>query len=228
LKPRGFEAFVRWKHPVHGEIAPSTFVPVAERVGLIAPFGEWILRKVLSEAVAWPDQLRVSVNLSPIQFGQIELPVMLTRIIRETGIDPKRIDLEITEGAVIADIARARRVFAVLQEIGVGIVLDDFGSGFSSIETLRALPFDKIKIDRAIMQKVGEEPIADAVLSAFLRLGHTLNLPVTVEGVETEAQLAVLRREPCDELQGYLVGRPAPWAHYAPLIAAGASGRKTA
>jgi diguanylate cyclase (GGDEF)-like protein/PAS domain S-box-containing protein len=228
LTLRGFEALVRWRHPIHGEIAPSTFVPVAERIGLIAPFGEWILRKVLAEAAEWPSHLRVSVNLSPIQFGQLEFPSLLAQIVKETGIDPRRIDLEITEGAVIADIARARRVFAVLQEIGVGVVLDDFGSGFSSIETLRALPFDKIKIDRHIMQKVGEEPIADAVLSAFLRLGHTLNLPVTVEGVETDAQLAVVRREFCDELQGYLVGRPAPWAHYAPMIAAAAADRKTA
>ncbi|MEO8669287.1 MAG: EAL domain-containing protein [Bauldia sp.] len=215
LSLRGFEALLRWRHPVHGHIEPSVFVPIAEQIGLIATLGEWVLRTALAEAALWPEALRVAVNVSPFQFGQMELPALVAATAARTGIDPRRIDLEITEPAVTADLARARRTFDVLQGMGARIVLDDFGAGSSSIELLRTLPFDRIKIDRSILSRVGDDPVANAVLGAILRLGSTLDFPVTVEGVETEAQLAVIRGEPCDELQGFLFGRPAPWSEWA-------------
>jgi diguanylate cyclase (GGDEF)-like protein/PAS domain S-box-containing protein len=215
LKPRGYEALLRWQHPVHGDIKPSVFIPIAEQIGLIGALGEWVIRTALAEAALWPDDLRIAINISPMQFGQMELPGAIAAAAARSGINPRRIDLEIAEPAIVADLARARRTFGALQAMGARIVLDDFGAGSSSIELLRTLPFDRIKIDRSILARVGADPVANAVLAAILRLGTTLDFPVTVEGIETEAQLAVVRGEPCDELQGFLFGRPAPWSEWA-------------
>ena len=218
LEVLGFEALMRWRHPRRGPLEPSLFIPLAERTGLIAMLGEWALRQACLDARAWPKPLRVSVNVSPVQFAQVDLAELVRSTIRDTGIDPHRIDIEITETAIIKDIAGAARVFASLRKLGVNVVLDDFGAGYSSLQILKSLPFDKIKIDRGLLQDVGRTAAADAIIGAILQLSRTLDLRVSAEGVETEEQLAVLRRERCDELQGFLIGPAIPMAEQAVLV----------
>jgi diguanylate cyclase (GGDEF)-like protein/PAS domain S-box-containing protein len=219
LEVLGFETLLRWNHPSRGEVDPGLFVPVAERTGAIAALGEWALRAACAEAGQWRKPLRLSINVSPVQFAQVDLPTLVRSVVRETGIDPGRIDLEITETAVIKDVAGAARIFGTLRGLGVHVVLDDFGAGYSSLNILKSLPFDKIKIDRSLLHDVGRTKQADAIIGAILQLARTLDLRVTVEGVETEEQLAVLRREHCDELQGFLIGRPASIAAYDSVVA---------
>ena len=218
LEVLGFEALMRWRHPRRGPLEPSLFIPLAERTGLIAMLGEWALRQACLDARSWPKPLRVSVNVSPVQFAQVDLAELVRGTIRDTGIDPHRIDIEITETAIIKDIAGAARVFASLRKLGVNVVLDDFGAGYSSLQILKSLPFDKIKIDRGLLQDVGRTAAADAIIGAILQLSRTLDLRVSAEGVETEEQLAILRRERCDELQGFLIGPAIPMAEQAVLV----------
>jgi diguanylate cyclase (GGDEF)-like protein/PAS domain S-box-containing protein len=226
LRVRGFEVLSRWKHPLRGEIPPSQFIPLAERTGSIAALSEWVLHEACAEAVRWPAPLRVSINVSPIHFLQGDLPGLVRTAARQTGIDTRRIDLEITETAVIRDIPGAQRIFAALRDLGVRVVLDDFGAGYSSLQILKSLPFDKIKIDRSLLHGVGSSEQADAIISAILRLAQTLDLATIAEGVETEEQVTRLRQEDCHELQGYLFGMPAPIGAYAEIVAG--KTRKTA
>jgi EAL domain-containing protein (putative c-di-GMP-specific phosphodiesterase class I) len=204
----GYEALLRWAHPVYGQITPSVFIPLAESEGFIVSIGEWVLCEACKKAAEWPRELTVAVNVSPIQFTRADLPTLVQAVVSESGIAPQRIELEITESAVIGDLDRAGRTFAGLREIGVAMVLDDFGSGYSSLEILKSLPFDKIKIDRSLLKDVGSKPEANAIISAILRLTHTLGLRVVAEGVETSQQLDVLRLERCDTFQGFLLGQP--------------------
>ncbi len=206
----GFEALLRWRHPIRGEIAPLQFMAAAERTGLVRALGEWALRQACLEAAGWPAQLRLAANISPRQFADPALPRLVDTILRETGIDPARIDLEITEAAVIKDIDDAADVSRRLRDLGIGLVLDDFGAGYSSLQILNALPFDKVKIDRSLIKDVGRVDRADAVLCAMLRLARALDLCVVAEGVETEEQIALLRREGCDEVQGFAFSEPKP------------------
>ena len=215
---RGFEVLLRWRHPLRGDIPPSQFIPLAERTGSIAPLSEWVLRQACAEAVRWRTPLRVSINISPIHFLQGDLPGLVEAVARETGIASDRLDLEITETAVIRDIAGAQRIFAALRDLGVRVVLDDFGAGYSSLQILKSLPFDKIKIDRSLLHDVGQSPQADAIISAILRLAETLDLATIAEGVETEEQVTMLRQASCHELQGYLFGRPGPIGAYEEVI----------
>ena len=226
LEVLGFEALLRWRHPQRGDLEPSLFIPLAERTGLIAMLGEWALRQACVEAGSWPKPLRISVNVSPIQFAQVDLAELVRTTVRDTGIDPHRIDIEITETAIIKDIGGASRVFASLRKLGVNVVLDDFGAGYSSLQILKSLPFDKIKIDRGLLHDVGRTAAADAIIGAILQLSRTLDLRVSAEGVETEEQLAVLRRERCDELQGFLIGPAIPIAEQAVLV--GSPSKKSA
>jgi EAL domain-containing protein (putative c-di-GMP-specific phosphodiesterase class I) len=214
----GFEALLRWDHPERGSVPPSVFIPVAEGSSQITPLGEWALGTACAEAARWPDPLRVAVNVSPVQFAAVDLPALVRDVVRETGIDPRRLDLEVTETAVIKDIGAARRIFGALRGLGVHVVLDDFGAGYSSLQILKSLPFDKVKIDRSLLADVGRDGHANAIIAAILQLTRTLDLRVTVEGVETEEQLARLRREGCQELQGFLLGRPEPIAAYAEVV----------
>jgi diguanylate cyclase (GGDEF)-like protein/PAS domain S-box-containing protein len=214
----GFEVLLRWRHPLRGDIPPSQFIPLAERTGSIATLSEWVLREACAEAVTWRTPLRVSINISPIHFLQGDLPGLVRVIARETGIATDRLDLEITETAVIRDIPGARRIFAALRNLGVRVVLDDFGAGYSSLQILKALPFDKIKIDRSLLHDVGRSPQADAIISAILRLAETLDLATIAEGVETEEQVAMLRQASCHELQGYLFGMPGPISGYREVL----------
>jgi diguanylate cyclase (GGDEF)-like protein/PAS domain S-box-containing protein len=214
----GFEVLSRWTHPLRGEIPPAQFIPLAERTGSIAALSEWVMREACAEAVRWRAPLRLSINVSPIHFLQGDLPGLVGAVAEETGIDLRRLDLEVTETAVIRDIAAARRLFDALRDLGVRIVLDDFGAGYSSLQILKALPFDKIKIDRSLMHGVGRNSEADAIITAILRLAQTLGLATIAEGVETEEQVAMLRREACHELQGYLFGVPGPIGAFSHIV----------
>jgi diguanylate cyclase (GGDEF)-like protein len=204
----GFEALVRWQHPVRGVIPPNKFIPIAEESGLIISLGEWILREACREAASWPNKLQIAVNLSPIQFRHGDLPGLVLQTLLETGLSSDRLELEITEGVLIGDFARAVSILRRLKDLGVRIAMDDFGTGYSSLSYLQAFPFDKIKIDRAFIANLDSNPQSAAIIRAVIGLGRGLDLPVIAEGVETDEQLAFLRRESCDEVQGFLVGRP--------------------
>jgi diguanylate cyclase (GGDEF)-like protein/PAS domain S-box-containing protein len=214
----GFEALVRWHHPDRGLIAPNTFIPLAEESGLIIPIGEWILRETCREAASWPRPLQIAVNLSPIQFQHGDLPAMVHAVLLDTGLAAHRLELEITEGVLIGDFSRALSILRRLKALGVRIAMDDFGTGYSSLSYLQSFPFDKIKIDRSFVSNLDRSSQSAAIIRAVIGLGRGLKLPVIAEGVETAEQLAFLTDEACDEVQGYLVGRPCPIAEYADLV----------
>lgn len=214
----GFEALVRWNHPRQGMVAPSTFIPLAEESGVIVEMGEWILRTACREAASWPKHLRISVNLSPVQFQHGDLPLLVHQILLETGLEPARLELEITEGALIGDFARALSILRRLKNLGVRIAMDDFGTGYSSLSYLQSFPFDRIKIDRSFVANVDRTQQAAAIIRAVIALGRGLELPVVAEGVETEDQLKFLAGENCNEVQGYLIGRPKPIDAYGEVV----------
>ena len=221
----GFEALMRWTHPLRGAVPPSEFIPAAEENGLIVPLGEWSLREVCREAASWPHPLGIAVNLSPVQFKHGDLPDLVHRVLLETGLAASRLELEITEGVLIDDSARALAVLRRLKALGVRIAMDDFGKGYSSLSYLQLFPFDKIKIDRDFINNVTQNPQSAAIVRAVMGLARGLALPVLAEGVETEAQRAFLAAEACDEIQGYLIGRPQPIEAYAETVG---RGRQTA
>jgi len=204
----GYEALLRWKHPTRGNVSPMDFIPVAEETGLIIPIGTWVIRTACTAAVKWPARYRVAVNLSPVQFAQSDLVETVQQILLETGLAPARLELEITEGTLIKDMNRTLHILRRLKALGVTIAMDDFGTGYSSLSTLQAFPFDKIKIDRSFVDKVNVNAQAASIVRAVLALGKSLAIPVLAEGIETEAHLAFLRAEGCEEVQGYLLGRP--------------------
>jgi diguanylate cyclase (GGDEF)-like protein len=214
----GFEALVRWQHPVRGMIPPAAFISVAEESGLIIALGEWILREACREAASWPRPLTVAVNLSPVQFRHGDLAATVHAILLETGLSPRRLELEITEGVLIGDFSRARSILGRLKNLGVRIAMDDFGTGYSSLSYLQTFPFDKIKIDRSFISNVQVNPQSAAIIRAVIGLGRGLDLPIIAEGVESQAEFDFLSAEVCDEVQGYFVGRPAPIEHYADLV----------
>ena len=214
----GFEALVRWQNPQRGMVSPATFIPVAEESGLIMQIGEWVLHEACREAASWPRPLQVAVNLSPIQFRHGDLAGLVHSVLLETGLAPTRLELEITEGVLVEDFARGLSILRRLKALGVRIAMDDFGTGYSSLSYMQAFPFDKIKIDQSFISKVKSNPQSAAIVRAVIGLAHGLNLPVLAEGVETRPQLDFLAGESCDEVQGYLLGRPQPIAEYFDLI----------
>ncbi|MFE9084823.1 bifunctional diguanylate cyclase/phosphodiesterase [Brevundimonas sp. NPDC003935] len=212
-KAIGYEVLLRWKDENGRNIPPSDFIPVAEETGLILPIGEWVLRQACRQAAAWPEPHRIAVNLSPVQLGHVDLPRLVHQVLLETGLAPSRLELEITETAMISDMERTTHVLRQLKALGVTIAMDDFGTGYSSLSTLRAFPFDKIKLDRSFMTELdGAAPQSRAIIRAVLTIGESLSIPVLAEGVETPEQLAFLRDQGCNEVQGYLLGRPQPEA----------------
>jgi EAL domain-containing protein (putative c-di-GMP-specific phosphodiesterase class I) len=213
----GFEALIRWRHPKWGMISPATFIPLAEEHGLIMRIGEWVLRQACREAASWRAKLHIGVNLSPIQFGHKDLPGLVHQILLQTGLAPERLELEITEGVLIDDPPRVMSILRRLKSLGVKIAMDDFGTGYSSLSSLQSFPFDKIKIDRTFISNLDSNAQSAAIVRAIIGLGHGLAIPLIAEGVETELQRTILRRERCDEVQGYLIGRPRPIADYAEL-----------
>jgi diguanylate cyclase (GGDEF)-like protein/PAS domain S-box-containing protein len=214
----GFEALVRWKHPVRGVIAPDVFIPAAEESGLILAIGEWVLREACREAASWPNPLKIGVNLSPIQFRHGDLPGLVHAMLLETGLSPGRLELEITESVLIDDFSRGIAILRRLKLLGVHIAMDDFGTGYSSLSNLQAFAFDRIKIDRSFISSLQTNRQSATIVRAVIGLGRGLDLPVIAEGVETADQLAFLSAESCDEVQGYLVGRPQPIEAYAEAV----------
>jgi diguanylate cyclase (GGDEF)-like protein len=214
----GFEALLRWDHPTRGRVGPNIFIPLAEDNGLIIPIGTWVLREACRQAASWPRPLAVSVNLSPVQFHYSDLPALVISILMETGLPPHRLELEITEGILISDFDRAIGILRRLKALGVCISMDDFGTGYSSLRYLQAFPFDKIKVDKSFIDQIDHNVQSQAIIRAVIGLAHGLALPVVAEGVETEEQLAFLKLEHCDEVQGYLIGRPLPIENYAALV----------
>lgn len=205
----GFEVLLRWRHPTRGYVPPVDFIPIAEETGLILPIGEWVLRNACRTAATWPQPHRIAVNLSPVQLAHGDLPKLVHEVLLESGLAPERLELEITESTLISDMEQTLHVLRRIKALGVTIAMDDFGTGYSSLSTLRAFPFDKIKLDRSFMGEVEHSAQARAIVRAVLALGESLSVPVLAEGVETCEQLAFLLREGCDEAQGYLMGRPA-------------------
>ena len=216
----GFEALLRWVHPERGPIGPAVFVPLAEESGLIIALGEWVLHAACREAAGWARPLKVAVNLSPRQFQRPDLPDRILAILAQTGLQPDRLELEVTETTIINDMAGAVAILRRLRSYGIRISMDDFGTGYASLATLQAFPFDKLKIDRSFVSKLGAEPQAAVIVRAVLGLGRSLGIGVVAEGVETEAQRAFLAEEACGEMQGYLFGKPRPIADYAAALEA--------
>ena len=210
LQVRGFEALLRWQHPIRGPIAPSDFVPLAETSGLILPLGQWALEAACAEAVHWPAHVRLSVNLSPMQFRQPSLPRIVAETLARAGLPGSRLDFEVTEGLLLEDSGAVRHTMHALKDQGVTISLDDFGTAYASLSYLRSFPFDQIKIDKSFVQAMCADDATLAIVEAVLSLSARLNLRVVAEGVETEQQLDLLRRMGCGLVQGYLTGRPLP------------------
>jgi diguanylate cyclase (GGDEF)-like protein len=209
----GFEALARWSHPTRGVVPPATFVPLMEEHGLIERFGEWVLRTACAEARCWPDDVIVAVNVSPSQVHGARFSLILADTLLRSGLSPHRLELEITESVFLVDEARTRAELARWKTLGVGIALDDFGCGYSSLGYLGVFPIDKIKIDRSFLHRfdpLRPEDDAGVLLRAIIDLGRALGVTVTAEGVETPAQLDHLCRNGCTEVQGFLLGRPMP------------------
>jgi diguanylate cyclase (GGDEF)-like protein/PAS domain S-box-containing protein len=209
VKAVGFEALLRWKHPVRGEISPAVFIPIAEETGAILPIGDWVLKTACREAASWTQPLKIAVNVSAVQLYNASFVQELHQILLETGLSPRRLEIEITETALVRDFNRALNMLRQIKALGVRIAMDDFGTGYSSLSNLRAFPFDRIKIDGSFIKSVNSNGQAATIVRAVLGLGRGLGLPVLAEGVETVAELQFLQDELCDEVQGYLLGRPA-------------------
>jgi diguanylate cyclase (GGDEF)-like protein/PAS domain S-box-containing protein len=209
----GMEALLRWNRPGHGVVLPATFIGIAEETRMIVPIGEWVLREACRQAKVWQEKqyplLRIAVNLSPRQFQQTDLRDTVLRAIEEAGLAPQSLELEITEGTAMFQTERTIALLAELRELGVSIALDDFGTGHSALSYLRQFPVDRVKIDREFIQEIDTSPSNRAIVSAIVAMAHGLGMTVTAEGVETEAQVAFLREQGCEEVQGYLFGRPA-------------------
>ncbi len=205
----GSEALVRWTHPTRGAVSPAAVLPIAEEHGLILALGERVLRRACADATAWEHGARVAVNVSALQLAHGDLPQLFHQVLLDTGLPARRLEIELTETAIMADRGRALHVLRQIKALGIGVALDDFGTGSSSLETLRSFPFDKIKLDRFFTCELENSPQATAIIRAVLALGRSLGIPILAEGVETSAQLEVLLREGCDEVQGFLLGRPA-------------------
>jgi diguanylate cyclase (GGDEF)-like protein/PAS domain S-box-containing protein len=223
----GAEALVRWQMPERGLVSPGEFLPRAEKTGLILPLNEWVLREACREAASWPRRglppLRISVNLSSVQFRKQSVPLLVARVLADTGLDPRRLDLELTESMLLEQTDAVVRDLQQLRELGVGISIDDFGTRYSSLTYVKHFPIDRLKIDQSFVRDLGSNPHDAAIVRAIVSLGHSLELEVVAEGVESADQVALLHAEGCDEAQGYLFGKPMPADEF---IALAASDRK--
>jgi len=215
----GFEALVRWDNPVRGRVRPDIFIPLAEETGLIVPLGRIILEQACRCALEWPENIRIAVNLSPVQFRDPRLPATVAELLATTGLAPKRLELEVTEGVLIADERQALSTLSALGEVGVGLTLDDFGTGYASLSYLSKFPFERIKLDRSFVQAQVHELRARHILESVLALSRRLGLGVVAEGVETRAQLHLLRQQNCQDIQGFLTGKPMPKAETMQIVA---------
>jgi diguanylate cyclase (GGDEF)-like protein len=205
---KAFEALVRWPHPTLGMIAPNDFIPLAEETGLIMQIGEWVMREACHQAQGWPEPLSVAVNLSSKQFLSPALPAMVVQALAASGLPPQRLELEITESAFIDNVDKTLETLHALQALGVRITLDDFGTGYTSLGHLRLFPFNKLKIDQTFVRDLAPQGNAHAVIRAIVTLADALGIETLAEGVEEPSQLAVLRQEGCQQIQGFLLSRP--------------------
>ena len=199
---------MRWHHPTYGEIAPSIFIPIAEACGLIAHFGEWALQDACRQAASWPWAAQVSVNISAAHIRSAAFPAMVAAALRAARLAPERLELEITESIRLEASKEITGVFEQLRSLGIRLVLDDVGTGWSSLDMLRCLPFDGLKIDQSLVADLPSNPRAVAIVRAIVQLAGDLNIRVTAEGVENITQLRILRDLGCERLQGFLVGMP--------------------
>lgn len=206
----GYEALLRWRHPQRGNVPPSEFIPVAEESGIVMEIGEWVLRRACRDAANWPRTQRVAVNLSPVQFAHPDLPGLIAEVLEESGLAPENLEVEVTESMLISDRDRALESLQGIKSLGVGVAMDDFGVGYSSLDTLRTIPFDKIKLDRSFIWDFAGDDQVKAIIRAVLAMGKSLGIKILAEGVDDEAQLEFLREEGCDLAQGFLLGRPKP------------------
>ena len=206
----GFESLLRWRHPDKGMISPADFIPIAEDIGLIVSLGEWVLREACAEAAKWPAEIKVAVNLSPVQFRSRNLVQVVISALANSGLSPTRLELEITESLFLAETEANLAILHQLRELGVSISMDDFGTGYSSLSYLRSFPFDKIKIDRSFVKDLAQRSDCVAIVRAISGLGRSLNITTTAEGVETMDQLDWLRAEGCNEVQGFLFSAARP------------------
>jgi diguanylate cyclase (GGDEF)-like protein len=221
----GFEALARWEHPIKGSIPPAVFIPVAEDSGLILPLGEWALREACTQAARWPDNLKVAVNLSAVQFSLPNLADTILRIVTEAALGPDRLVLEITESLFISDTEKTLSTLHRLKALGVRIAMDDFGTGYSSLSSLRSFPFDEIKIDRAFVSDVGKNSENSVIVQAVIIIASSLGMTTVAEGVETADQQTLLKALGCDEVQGYLYSRSMPVDKISEFIATWQSGK---
>jgi EAL domain-containing protein (putative c-di-GMP-specific phosphodiesterase class I) len=209
----GAEALLRWHNGELGDVPPSEFIPIAEESGLIVPIGKWVLREACLQAVAWDREgfapLMLSVNLSARQFADRSLVADIAFVLRETGLPARRLELEITEGTVVQDVDRAVRLLDELKGLGLRLAIDDFGTGYSSLGQLKRFPIDTLKVDRSFIRDLPNDAEDAAITHAIIAMGKSLGMTVVAEGVETKEQEAFLRSRGCDEVQGFLMGRPA-------------------
>ncbi len=205
----GYEALLRWDHPERGEIPPDYFIPIAEEIGAIVSIGEWVLREACSIAAGWPDKISIAVNVSTVQFQVPSLPGIVRDALAASGLDARRLELEITETAFMRNRQIALRSLHEIRAMGVRIAMDDFGIGYSSLSNLKAFPFDKIKIDKSFVASISDDEASRSIVRAIVGLGRSFNMPIVAEGVETEAQRQMLLDEGCPQAQGYYFGRPA-------------------
>ena len=203
------EALLRWHHPIRGLVAPGDFIQMAEETGLIVPIGEWVLNTACKQILEWPN-LGVAVNLSPIQFKNRDIVETVKAVLVNTGLDPNRLELEITESILINDPEAALRTLNALKNIGIKISMDDFGTGYSSLGYLNSFPFDKIKIDRSFISTISDEEKSAAIVKSVISLGRSLSMKTTAEGVETADQASFLKLEGCTQFQGFFFGQPVP------------------
>jgi diguanylate cyclase (GGDEF)-like protein len=215
----GLEALLRWNHPRRGLIMPAEFIPVAEDTGLISEIGEWVLNTACAEAAKWPASVRIAVNLSPVQFKDHGLVDTVKTALAASGLPAGRLELEITETVVLQENESNRVTLQEMRALGVTIALDDFGIGYSSLSYLRAFPFSKIKIDQSFVRELGENSESAPIVRTIADLGRSLGVPTIAEGVETPAQLRLVRAAGCKEAQGFLFGRPVPAADVPAMIA---------
>jgi diguanylate cyclase (GGDEF)-like protein len=224
----GFEALMRWHHPTRGYVSPADFIPVAEDLGLIVPLGEWALRQACMEAVKWPPEVKIAVNLSPVQFLRGNLVPAVVGALAASGLAPRRLELEITESVMLDKTADNLDTLKQLRELGVRIAMDDFGTGYSSLSYLRSFPFDKIKIDQSFIRDIEHDAECRAIVAAIMALGTSFGMTITAEGVETQGQFDRLSDGGCVEVQGHLFSKPVPADAVAGLLVPREGGLATA
>ena len=212
------EALLRWRHPTRGLLTPIDFMPIAEEEGLIIPIGRWVLQRACLEAARWPSDLKVAVNVSPKQLAHKELLTDVVHALSASGLDAARLELEITETAILEDTGAITDLLHRLRALGLAISLDDFGTGYSSLRHLQRFPFNKLKIDQSFVRWIGQDTTSEAIVSAVLSLGAALGMGTVAEGVETAAQYQALENSGCDQIQGFLISPPLPAADVLPFL----------